>query len=107
MELFALHLVHRNPLDDPCVVYQDVDLPDFAVDPLDEGLDVVFLGDIADVAGDVLDSGLGIVAQAALQGGFIDVVEDDVVNAGCNESLCDVEADSIGSTGNPGVLPFK
>ena len=49
LELGALHLVHRDALDDAGVVDEDVDLAHLFVDLLHEGLHVVFLGHVAHV----------------------------------------------------------
>ena len=99
--------MHGDALDDAGVVDEDVNLADLSVDFLDESLDVVFLRNVADIAVNVLDAGLLIVGQSALKGCFVDVVEDDVLDAGCNKRLGDVESDAVGSACNPSVFSFQ
>lgn len=95
LELSALHLVHGDALDDAGIVYEDVDLTYLLVDLLHECLYVIFLRYVAYVALHVLNAGLLIVVKTALQGCFINVVEDDVLDTGGYESLGDVETDTI------------
>ena len=107
LEFLALHLVHRDALDDAGVVDEDVDLADLGVNALHQGLDGLFVGDVADIAGHVRDARLPVVGEAALEGGFVDVIENDVLRAGGDESLRDVEADAVGGAGDPGVFAFE
>ena len=107
LEFLALHLVHRDALDDAGVVDEDVDLADLGVNALHQGLDGLFVGDVADIAGHVRDARLLVVGEAALEGGLVDVIENDVLRAGGDESLRDVEADAVGGAGDPGVFPFQ
>ena len=99
--------MHGDALDDAGVVDQDVDLSHLYVDALHERLDIILLGHVADIARDIGDAGFLVVGEAPLQSGFVDVVEDDVVDAGGDESFRDVEADAVGSARDPGVLSFK
>ena len=107
LELGALHLVHRDTLDNAGVVHEDVDLAHLFVDLLHEGLHVVLLGHVAHVPVYVRDARFLIIVQAPLQRGLVDVVEDDVPDAGFDKSFGDVEADSVGSARDPGVLAFE
>ena len=45
--------------------------------------------------------------ETALKGDFVDVVENDGLDAGCHESLGDVEADTVGCACDPGIFPFE
>ena len=99
--------MHGDALDDAGVVDEDVDLAYFLVDRLDKGLDGHFVGHVAHVAVDVLDACFLVVVQTALEGSLVDVVENDVLDAGCDECLRNVEADAVRRTCNPGVLTFE
>ena len=99
--------MHGDALDDTGVVDEDVDVADLSVNLLHESLYVVLFGHVADISLYVGYAGLFVVIESFLKEFFVDVIEDDGLDAGCNESLCDVEADTIGSAGDPGVLSFK
>ena len=107
LELLALHLVHGDALDDAGVVHEDVDLAHLGVDLLHEGLDGHLVRDVAHIAVHVLDAGLLIVVEPPLEGGLVDVIEDDVLDAGGDKGLGDVEPDAVGGAGDPGILAFE
>ena len=65
------------------------------------------IGDVADIAVDIGDAGLLVVCQTALQGCLIDIIENDVLNTCGYKSLCNVESNTVRSTGNPGIFAFK
>ena len=96
--------MHGDTLDDTCVVHQNVNLTYLCVNLLYECLHGILVGYVANVALHVLDASLLVVVQTTLQGSLVDVVEDNGLCTCCNKSLSNVEANTIGSAGNPGVL---
>ena len=94
LELRTLHLVHRDALDDTCVVYQDVDLTHLGVNLLNQLLYLLLVRHVTYIAVYVLDAVLLVVGKTLLECSLVDVVEDDVLNAGSYESSGNVETDT-------------
>ena len=107
LEFLALHLVHRDTLDDTGIVDENVNLTDLFMNGLYESLYGNLIGNVADITLDVGDAGLFVIIKTALKGSLVDVVENDVLDACSHKSLGNVETDTVGSSGNPGVLAFK
>ena len=87
--------MHGDAFDDAGVVDQDIDLAHVLMDFTDQRLDFVFLGDVANIALDILDTRFLIGGEAAVHKFLLDVIEDDGLDAGSCESLCDVETDAV------------
>ena len=96
--------MHGNALDDAGIVHQNVNLAHLGMNLVYQFLHGVLVGHVADVALHVGNSSLLVVVKSALQSLFVAVVEDDGLNTSGHKCLCNVEADSVRSTGNPGVL---
>ncbi len=98
--------MHGNALDNTGIVDQNVNLAYLLMDFVDQVFDGIFVGDITDIALDVLDACLLVVVQTALKGSLVNVVKDNGLGTSSYESLGDVETNTVGSAGNPGVLSF-
>ena len=98
--------MHGDALDDTCVVHKDVNLSHLLVYFFYECLHSVFVGHVAHIALHVLYASLFVVGKSALQGSLVNVVEDNGFDASLYKSLGNVEADTVRSTGNPGILTF-
>ena len=96
--------MHRDALDDTCVVYQNINLTNLCMNLLNGCLYSILVSYVADITLYVCNTCLLVVVQATLQSSIVNVVEDDVLNTCCNESLSNVETNTIRCAGNPGVL---
>ena len=99
--------MHRDALNDTCIVHEDINLTHLFMNLLHEGLHGILVRNVAHVTLHVLDTSLFVVVQATLQGSLIDVVENNGLDTSAYKSLGDVETDTIGSACYPGILSLK
>ena len=99
--------MHRDTFDDAGIVDEDINLANFFVDFFNEFAHSNLISNVANITFDIGDASLLVVVQATLKGSFVDVVENNGLHACGNECLGNVETDTVGRAGNPGVFAFK
>jgi len=78
--------VHRNTLDDTCVVYQDIDLTNFLVDSLNEFSNLILVCNVTNVTLYILDTCFFVSCETTINEFLLDVVEDDCLDTCSSES---------------------
>ena len=85
--------MHRDSLDDTCVINENVDCSNFLLNSCNKCLNLIFLGYITNLT-ESLDASLLILSKSLVNKFLVDIVEDDLSSALCI-SYCICKAGAV------------
>ena len=99
--------MHRDTLDYTRIIHKDINLTDLLMNLFNESLDSHLVGNVTDITFYIGYTRLGIIGEPSFEGRLIYVVENNVLDTGCNKCFRNVETNSVRCACYPSVLSFK